>query len=251
MLSCRNQLLNRTSLPGAQQLVSNEESQVQAEIDAFEDFLDRLEEIPPHPYQTDDGSLYGTVQSPSDTSHTFSSAVQDAYRETVLAVDHWKEEYGEKTTLESIKNEFKPEVAAGLAGGSAMWSQPLWNQLKSSSEEAIETRQRSYSAITEEQQQLKNLDSSLTDIGEELAAIERREFTFNECSDRLTSIQQQLDELTHEQQSYLHQRKRLNPELFTTYVYANLDTKYPGLAAIATIRQLLDRIELRHWAGTY
>ena len=237
-------------LPNAEHLIRNEESQVQAEIDAFKNFLDRLDEIPPHPYRTDGGSLHSTVQSRSHSSHTFPSSVQEAYRETVLAVDHWEDEYGEKTALESINNEFGPEVAAGLAGGSAMWSQPLWDQLKSASEEAIETRKQSYSLMTAERQQLKELHRSLTDVGEELAAIERREFAFDECNDRLTSIQQQLDELTHDQQSYLCQRKSSNEKLFTTYVYADLDTEYPGLAAIATTRQLLDRIELHHWAGT-
>lgn len=249
MAQYRSRLIDRTSLSSAQQLISNEKSQVHAEIDAFKSFLDRLGEIPPHPYRTDGGALHGTVQSRSPTSHTFSSGVQKAYRETVLAVDHWEDEYGENTVLESITNEFSPEVAAGLAGGSAMWSQPLWNQLKHASEEAIETRQQSYSLITEEQQQLKKLRRSLTEVGEELAAIERREFAFDECNDRLTSIEHQLDELTHDQQSYLHQRKRSNEELFTTYVYSDLDTDYPGLAAIATTRQLLDRIELRHWGG--
>ena len=250
MAQCRSRLIDRTSLSSAQQFISNEESQVQAEIDAFKSFLDQLEEISPHPYRTDGGALHGTVQSRSPTSHTFSSAVQKAYRETVLAVNHWEDEYGENTVLESIANEFSPEVAAGLAGGSEMWSQPLWDQLKSASEEAIETRQQAYSLISEEGQQLKKLHRSLTDVGEELATIERREFAFDECNDRLTSIQRQLDEVTHDQQSYLHQRKQSNEELFTTYVYADLDTEYPGLAALATARQLLDRIELRHWAGT-
>ena len=82
-----------------------------------------------------------------------------------------------------------------------------------------------------------------------LAAIERGEFAFDESNGRLTSIRRKLDELTHGQQSYLHRRNRSNEELFTTYVYADLDTEYPGLAALATTRELLERIELRHWAG--
>lgn len=249
MVQCSNQLVNRTPLPNADRLVSNEEAQIQAEINAFKDFLDRLEEIPPHPYQTDGGSLNGTVQSLSHSSPTFSRAVQDAYRKTVLAVDHWEDEYDEKSALESITNEFSPEVATGLTGGSAMWSQPLLDQLKQVSEDAIETRQQAYSLVLDEQEQLKELHSSLTEIGEELTAIEQREFAFDESNDRLVSIQRQLDELTHDQQSYLSQRKRSNEELFITYVYADLDTNYPGLTALATARQQFDRIELRHWAG--
>ena len=149
----RKPLIDHTSLPRAEQLTSKEEVQIQAESDAFEDFLDRLDEIPPHPYRADGGSLHGPVTSRSRTTHTFPNAVQEAYCETVLSVDHWEDEYGEKTALESIKNEFGPEVAAGLAGGSATWSQPLWNQIKSAAEEAIDIRQESYSLMTAERQQ--------------------------------------------------------------------------------------------------
>ncbi|MFH5801540.1 hypothetical protein [Haladaptatus sp. CMAA 1911] len=239
-------LIDHTSLPRAERLTEKEEVQIRAETEAFEDFLDRLEEIPPHPCRTDGGSLVGTDTSRSSTSPNL---VLEAYRETILAVDHWEDEYRERTAHASIEHEFGPEVAAGLAGGSATWSQPLWNQIKSAAEDAVEIRQRSYSLMAAERQQLDELRSSLTDVSDVLAAIERGEFAFDESNGRLTSIRQKLDELTHDQQSYLHRRNRTNEELFTTYVYADLDTEYPGLAALATARQLLERIELRHWAG--
>ncbi|WP_435158174.1 DUF7260 family protein [Haladaptatus sp. DFWS20] len=245
------QLIDHTLLPRAERLTNKEESQCQAEIDAFENFLDRLSEIPPHPYQTDGGSLQGSVQTRPQSVHTFPGAVQTAYRETVLSVDHWKDEYGEETVLESIEDEFGPEVAAGLAGGSATWSQLLWNQLQTASETAIETRQRSLMLITEEQKQLEELRSSLAEIGDELAAIERCEYPFAERSDRLAAIQQQLDELTARWQTYLHQRKRSNDKLFSYYIYTDLDTNFPGLAALATSQEILDRITLRHWAGLH
>jgi len=246
MAQTTKQLIDHTSLPRAEQLTDKEEVKIQAEIEAFEGFLDRLEEITPHPYRTDGGTLVGTDTPRSSTSPNL---VLEAYCETVLTIDHWEDEYGETIALESIKNEFGPDVAIGLAGGSATWSQPLWDQIKSAAEEAIGIRQRSYSLMATESQQLNELRSSLTDVGDVLAAIERGEFAFDESNGRLTSTQQKLDELTQDQQSYLRQRNRSNEELFTTYVYADLDTEYPGLAALATARQLLERIELRHWAG--
>ncbi len=57
MSQCRNQLVERMSLLDAQRRLTDEKSHFQAEIDAFKDFLDRLDEIPPHPYQTDGRSL--------------------------------------------------------------------------------------------------------------------------------------------------------------------------------------------------
>ncbi|WP_227377599.1 DUF7260 family protein [Haladaptatus halobius] len=249
MAQSRNQLIERTSLPDVQRRLTDEESYLQAEIDAFEDFLDRLAAIPPHPYRTDGGSLQETVRFPSQAEYTFQGAVETAYYETVLAVDHWKDEYGEETPLESITNEFGADVAAGLTGGSATWSQLLWNELQDASEAAIETRQQTLPILAAERQRLEELHGSLAEIGDELAAIERGEYLFAERSDRLGTIQEQLEELTHDQQAYLHQRKTSNENLFTSYIYADIETDYPGLAALATARQLFDQIELRHWAG--
>ncbi|ODR79187.1 hypothetical protein BG842_07275 [Haladaptatus sp. W1] len=243
------ELINRTEISEAQQLIEKEESQVQAEADAFEDFLDRLDKISPHPYQTDGGGLQGTVQSQSRSSPTLQGAIQTAYRETVLSVSHWEDEYGKETVLESLGNEFGPEVAAGVAGGSATWSQLLMDQLQDATKEALESRQQTFPLLIKERKQLEELCSSLAEIGTELAAIERGEYSFAERSDRLTSIQERLDVLTHDQQAYLRRRKRSNKKLFTVYLYADLDADYPGLAALATARRILDRIELRHWAG--
>jgi hypothetical protein len=249
MAQLRNQLIERTSLPDAQRYLTEEESYLQAEIDAFENFLDRLAKIPPHPYQTDGGLLHDTVQSQSPASHTFQGAVETAYRETILAVEHWEDAYGEKTALESITNEFGADVTAGLTGGSATWSHLLWNELQSASEAAIETRKQTLPILAAERKQLDTLRGSLAEIGDELAAIERSEYFFAERSDRLTTIQEHLDKLTHDQQVYLRQRKPSDENLFSSIVYPDLDTDYPGLAALATARQLLDQIELRHWAG--
>jgi hypothetical protein len=140
-------------------------------------------------------------------------------------------------------------VIAGLTGGSATWSQLLLDQLRDATEEALEARQQTYPLLTKERKQLEQLHRSLAEIGTELAAIERGEYPFAKRSDQLTSIQEQLDALTHDQQAYLRRRKRSNEKLFTSYIYAGLDTDYPGLSALATTRQILDRIELRHWAG--
>ncbi|WP_227379185.1 DUF7260 family protein [Haladaptatus halobius] len=249
MAQSRNRLVEQTSLPDAQRCLTEEKAYLQAEIDAFEDFLNRLAEIPPHPYQTDGGPLHDTVYSQSPPSHTFQGAVETAYCETVLAVEHWDDAYGEETVLESITNEFGADVAAGLTGGSATWSRLLWNELQSASEVAIETRQQTLPILTVERQQLEDLCESLAEIGDELAAIERGEYFFAERSDRLTTIQEELEELTYDQQVYLRQRKPSDEGLFSSIVYVDLDTEYPGLAALATARQLLDRIEVHHWAG--
>ncbi|WP_435156700.1 DUF7260 family protein [Haladaptatus sp. DFWS20] len=243
-----NRIIDRTPLPRAQRILDREESQVQAEINAFEDFHDRLGENPPQPYRADGGTRSKLLSSQTSPSAS-QKPVQTAYRETVLAVEHWEAEYSEETALESIADEFGHNVAAGIAGGPSTCSSLLWNQLLSETENAIETRTRSNQLITAERQQLAELEGSLADIGEELAAIERANHSFANRSDRLSEIQEQLDQLADDQQSYLRQRQRSNSDLFLSYLYADLEADYPGLAAIARTKEVRDTIEVRHWSG--
>lgn len=142
MTKGRNRLVDRTSLPTAQRLLADENSQLQAEIKGFEEFFDRLHKISPQPYRADGGTLKNSFQIRPPPSHTPQKTVQTAYRETVLGVDHWKDAYGEETPLESMAREFGVDVAAGLTGGSATWSPLLWKQLRNASEAAVKTRQR-------------------------------------------------------------------------------------------------------------
>ncbi|XRG94662.1 hypothetical protein V5735_20465 (plasmid) [Haladaptatus sp. SPP-AMP-3] len=123
------------------------------------------------------------------------------------------------------------------------------DELQDATEEALESRQQAFPVLTKEREQLERLRSSLAEIGMDLAAIERAEYPFGERSEQLTSIQERIDALIRDQQAHLRRRKRSNEKLFTVYLYADLDADYPGLAALATARRILDRIELRHWAG--
>ncbi|SIR73544.1 hypothetical protein SAMN05421858_3512 [Haladaptatus litoreus] len=249
MAQNKNRLVDRTVLPSAQSHLAEEESKLQLEISALEDFLNRLNEIPEQPYRADGGTLTDTFRTQESPTHSPHEAVKTAYQETVLAVDHWEDAYNEETALESIENEFGPDVATGLEGGPTTWSPLLWNQLHTASEEAIETRQQTLEVLMAEQQQFKELQCSLDEIGDELALIERGHYTFDDRSNRLQIIRDQLEQVTLNQQSYLRQRETMDGRKFLSMIYAKLETDYPGLLALTTARQIFDRIELRHWAG--
>ncbi|GAA0239781.1 hypothetical protein ACFFQF_30150 [Haladaptatus pallidirubidus] len=249
MAQNKNQLVEQTLLPSAQSHLAEEESRLQLEIDAFEEFYSRLDEIPEQSCRTDGGTLTKTFRTQESPTHSPQEAVKTAYQETVLSVKHWQDAYNEDTPLESIENEFGPDVATGLNGGAETWSSLLWNQLHAASEEAIETREQTLKVLTAEQQQLSELVCSLDEIGDELALIERGHYTFDDRSNRLQTIRDQLEQVTRSQQAYLRQRETMDGKLFLSIVYGNFKTDYPGLSALTTARQVFDRIELRHWAG--
>jgi hypothetical protein len=249
MAQRNTQLVDRTSLPHAQKNLAKEESQLQAEINAFEDFLRRLNKDPLQPYRSDGGTQTKMLRSQTVSTSTPQKAVQVAYQETVLAVEHWEDAYGKETVIENIANEFGSDVAACLSSRSPTWSPLLWNKLRNASEEAIKTRQRTQQIVTTERQQLENLQNTLAEIGDQLARIERAEYSFSDRSDRLVVIQDRLEQLANEHQSFLRQRSTGNADLFSSFVYSDIDADYPGLAALATACEVHERIELRHWNG--
>lgn len=244
-----NQLADRTSLPTAQTLLTEEITRFAAEIDAFERFIGRLDAIPRQSSYANGNSIKTTIQSWFHSSEPPQNEVESAYRETILSVEHWQDAYSEDSSYESLANEFEADIIAGLTGGSTTWSSQLFDQLYTASENALEFRQQTRQVLVEEREQLVDLNGSLSVIGEELAEIERGTDTFNDRSQRLTTIQNHLDQLADEQQAYLHQRPISKLDLFTSQVYADLEINYPGLAALATARDVYDRIELRHWAS--
>ncbi|MFB9809423.1 hypothetical protein ACFFQF_32090 [Haladaptatus pallidirubidus] len=150
-----------------------------------------------------------------------------------------------------MANEFGAGIVAGVTGGSATWSPQLLTQLCIESTTAIETRQQTNQILKEEQEQLEDLHGSLALISEELAMVERGTDTFSECSRRLTTTRDHLDQLAVDHQAYLQQRSTslVHDDLFASLVYSDLDIDHPGLAALATARDIHDRIEHQHWAG--
>ncbi len=237
-----------TSLSCAREDLAEEEIRIGAEIEAFEEFFDRVNELPRRAYRADGGRRTAMLRSQTPVS-TPGEVARIAYRETVLAVDHWEEAYGEETALESIANEFGADVATGLTGGAATWSPLLRRQLRSNSEDAIESRRELRRMVRNEREQIGELYAVLVEIGDELAGVERPDSPFDRRVERLATIRGRLERLADERQTQLNRRETAKQGLFRSLVYSNVDTDYPGLAAIAMARENCDRTEIRLWTG--
>ena len=237
-----------TSLSRAREDLAEEEIRIGAEIEAFEEFFDRVSELPKRAYRADGGRRTAMLRSQMPSS-TPGEVVRIAYRETVLAVDHWEEAYGEETALESMANEFGVDVATGLTGGAATWSPLLRSQLRSNSEDAIESRRELRRMVRNEREQIGELYAVLVEIGDELVGVERPDSPFDHRVERLATIRGRLERLADERQTQLNRRETPKRGLFRSLVYSNVDTDHPGLTAIAMARENCDRTEIRLWTG--
>ena len=242
-------LLEETPLGDGLNAVRHERDRLDAEITAFEEFNDRIATVIPQPTpSTPTSGLIHAYTGDDDTSAY--NTIWTTYRETVLAVDHWAEAYGETTVTESLQNEFSAGLAETLTADSQPPFAPAVKQrLQTEVHEAIRTRTRALEFLTTEVQQLRHLRDQLDALIDDVRPVEHGDESFDQRIQRLATVSQSLEELGQRHQDYVQGRSSHAEIMLTGMVYAELETAYPGLTTIAQIRRVFDRLELRLWAG--
>ncbi|MFC6730775.1 hypothetical protein ACFQDG_19160, partial [Natronoarchaeum mannanilyticum] len=175
-------------------------------------------------------------------------AVRRAYEETVMAVPHYDDDYGEPFE-KHVRAEFGDDVAAAIDGGSGL-TPPIKQALLQSAAASREERTAFLRTLSTE-------DDSLAAAADDLAAIERRIGRFEsqrrlqQSFPELTETWEELGELEGECQSILERRQeqiqrggsganwRDDGHSLCAYLYEPLPVEYPALADGAL---LLDRI---------
>lgn len=140
--------------------VTEERKRTQAERDAFNTFIERVQAMDTdhhsvsHPQQM-------PVQSSSDTNHL--QQVRDAYATTVMAVPHYEEDYDDILD-ESMTEEFDEEIAVAVSSGQQL-SPPLKRHLLQAASAACERRTKFLKVLEQEKSSIRRerpLQSSKT-----------------------------------------------------------------------------------------
>lgn len=173
-------------------------------------------------------------------------AVRSAYEDTVLAMDHYEEEYGEPLA-EHMRQELGEEVATAVEQNQQL-TQPLQQALVARAREAAVDRERLMTQLDHELEALKAADDELTavaDAVDEAAArpLEGRDFS------ELTDEWHRLGELESRLRRLLSRRQEARrptgfdgagaPSL-NDYLYQPLETSFPVLSDAAA---LADRVK--------
>jgi hypothetical protein len=251
-------LRERTALGRAYAAVTDERERLADEVDAFESFLSRTRTLDPVAEPPDatrqrrsssDHALVSQHAASSRRADAFSE-VREAYRETVLAVDHWESFYGERTVEESLPNEFSTELAnVVLDPRGTAFSPWIADRLRAETREEVQNRTTSYRYLDEEVTALETLSTELDAVLESVRPVVEGDETFAERRQRLETAVETLDELARTRQDYLHRRADGADSLLRGMVYHELDVEYPGLDAIAAVRRAIDRLTIHFWAG--
>lgn len=230
---------------------TEERSRTRTERDAFERFRRRLVQIDaptgnsgrtrPNP---DSGVL---TQMQTDSQQL--TAVRRAYRETVMAVEHYEEDYGE-TLEENIRAEFGAEIATAIANGGQLTPQ-LKQALLQGCEEAIHQRDELLTTLDAELETLEEAETAFENTEEHLASLNERPLTDRSFKE-LQTLWEDLDAMADSCAERIDERQRGIQESGTitgrisgtfalhNYLYGVLEVNHPILADGAT---LLDRID--------
>jgi hypothetical protein len=182
--------------------------------------------------------------------------VRNAYRETVMSVPHYDEDYDQSFT-DDIAEEFSPELANALATADAL-TPPLQETLLTGCQQATDGRTTLLSALDRETDSLQHACDILNEMNTTLTEMNQRPlgaWSTNEIrstNERLAEFESQCDDLAADRQAELRSQRIPGPnradEELNEYLYESLPVTYPVLAdlgkfdpLLATARQHLAR----------
>lgn len=244
-----------THVRSAIEVVATDRDRTTSERKAFTRFSDRLSEF----------SVAGVASKTNPPRHTPAQAVLDQtfisrsesqitrvcklYRETVMGVDHYSEEYGDSLG-ESITDEFGSETAAALANTDHLTPQ-LRDRLLEASNRAQKSRHALLQGLKHEHSALQDADETLSELGAGLNDILSAQSSLQTWPDEeLTTAQKNLHErerkcnrLATDRQTTLHEQRvpsthHIDLE-FIEYLYRSLPVTYPVLTDITSLTDTL------------
>lgn len=236
----------REALP----LVREERSRTAAEQEAFSRFaraVARLEApgpaVQPGPNHGATTAVAATIPAPNRGL----DAVTSAYEDTVLAMDHYEEEYDEPLA-EHMRQELGDEVATAVEQNQQL-TPPLQQALVARAREAAIDRERLMTRLDRELDELEGAEEELTAVADAVDKATDRSLTgrsFRQLTDewhRLGELESRMRRLVARRQEA---RTRSAGSIATgqpslnAYLYEPLETRFPVLADAAA---LADRVK--------
>nr|WP_237561114.1 hypothetical protein [Halococcus sediminicola] len=222
---------------------------------AFTSFIDRLSDFSVESIDSNTSLDCSTpvqiVLEQTQSSHSESdqlARVRELYRETVMGVEHYSDEYGDSFD-ESIVEEFGSETAAAILNSDQLTPQ-LRDRLIEAGNRARESRHALLQGLENEHNALQSADEALTELGADLDDVLSAHSFQTWPDEELATVRKDLharerecDRLAVDRQSTLHEQRvpsthHIGLE-FTEYLYRSLPVTFPVLADIASLTETL------------
>lgn len=170
--------------------------------------------------------------------------VRAAYRETVLAMDHYEREYGEPLLVHAAV-EFGPQVV-GIVGGDVPLSSTQVNLIEGTIDQRIEEREQLSTELATERESLETVHGRL-------GAIEREFYEYGQetgtggsesaedpATATLSGLAADCEALATERQQAIHSATAsahagVEEASLAAYLYGDSECRFPALAEIADV----------------
>lgn len=246
-------LASLTFLPRAQRLCERERHRATVEYDAFDEFLARVRSFQTSGSATATSEPVGAgglMQQQVAAQLDGLAKVRDAYRETVMAVPHFEEDYDE-SLIEHMSAELGEELAhAAVEGGPLV--QPIKQGLLEAARDARDRRADFIELLDEEDESLRRHQRDYEDIArrversvtprcadETYNGLQRRRRRLNACAaDIESTIEERQRDRTEGKTATI---QMMDGADLQEYLYRPMDVTYPVLAEGT---KLLSQIEV-------
>lgn len=244
----------RANVRAAREAIRAEYEAITAEQDALSAFASRVKQLSTAgPASTVEGGGVGVVGATNGGSGGMAE-VREAYRETVMDVDHYERDYGESLRV-SLAKEFGDGVAGAVLANDTL-SPQVKRAVIASVEEGHTRRERYLDTLDTEAERLSEAGEALESAAARSEAVDGdrlRRRSFQELQDRFERLHDERDSL----ESTLERRQeqiqegvtfgwqRRDSESVYRYLYRDIDATYPVLADGTRVLRRIDEVESR------
>ena len=217
------------------------------ELEALEAFANRVRPIQTECHTPRTRQPVG-VSTEASSAETGLRRVREAYESTLMSVPHYVEEYDD-TYVESLAEEFSPDIASALTDGTA-FNGRCKRTLLSAVETSRSARNSLLDVVDRERESILDAKSELEGLASECARLGSIEFeglrfgTLDAYRARLQAMEDNCEALSTRRQDAIFDQRRIQrlpadvPDV-TVYFYQDLEVDYPVMSVVAT---LLDTI---------
>lgn len=236
----------------AHSILAEERKRTESERDAFAAFARRIATIDTSPTPSTMPAAGGVTPLAASGSDQRLDEVRDHYRETVMGVAHYKEEYDE-TLEQNMTGEFGEDIAVAVSEGSMLTPQ-LQQALVNQSRVARDRRDRFLDRLDTEADELTTAEETANRIVTTIQTLNETRLSDRSYAE-LQDLWEQLRRLQYEVESLLEDRQHMlqrhgdpaEPDrTIQPYLYRSLDVTYPildsGASIIGELRKARHRV---------
>ncbi|WP_053947937.1 DUF7260 family protein [Halolamina sediminis] len=244
----------RANVRAAKEAIRAEYEAITAEQDALSSFTSQVKELSTAgPTSTAEGGGVGVVGAANRQSGGMAQ-VRDAYRETVMDVEHFERDYGESLPV-NLANEFGDGVAGAVVANDTL-SPQVKRAVIASAKKSHTRRDRYLDTLDTERQRLDRAGDALDDAATRCAELDGNRLRLQSFEDlrarfdRLDETRESLETALSRRQVQIHEGvtfgwQRRDSESVYRYLYRDMDATYPVLADGARVLARIDDVESR------